>query len=414
MVSPHDTRLHVDEGSGRILPLRYEGVALMSYGFATDEQTRPGRMGQDARASGAPSASTAIVGSDSASPSSSSSPSSSTSGAFLRGPLASGAVRQLTGGTEWGDLDYLIIDFPPGTGDIQLTLTQHLRLRAAVVVSTPQRLAVVDVDKGAALFRATGVPLAAVVLNMATFTCGTCSTQHRLFGSDGVARLRELAALHGAHGGGGGGGGSEPRTRDADAQDVGEAEEESALIELPLLPALSESADRGDPFVLKFTATSAHPQSADKQDSGTSGSGSGSGAGAQDALVRDAFLRLARRVRARCERAARVDARVPHVRYDPASKCVVVAKASIPARALRLACRCAACVDEGGSGRVLIDVARVPPDVRPVSMQVRGNYAVAVRWSDGHASSLYTLEHLHQLAATHAPAAHTQSSSSST
>ena len=106
-----------------------------------------------------------------------------------RGPMVSGALQQLLGQCVWHDLDYLIIDMPPGTGDIQLTLAQRVPVTGAVIVTTPQDIALLDAKKGIEMFRKVDIPVLGVVENMATHICSQCGHEEHLFGQGGGERI---------------------------------------------------------------------------------------------------------------------------------------------------------------------------------------------------------------------------------
>lgn len=108
-----------------------------------------------------------------------------------RGPMASGALQQLLKQTLWDDLDYLIVDMPPGTGDIQLTLSQQVPVAGAIVVTTPQDIALLDARKGVEMFRKVNVPVLGVVENMATHICSNCGHEEHIFGEGGGERMAE-------------------------------------------------------------------------------------------------------------------------------------------------------------------------------------------------------------------------------
>ncbi len=108
-----------------------------------------------------------------------------------RGPMASGALQQILTQTQWGELDYLIIDMPPGTGDIQLTLSQKVPLSGAVIVTTPQDIALLDAKKAVEMFRKVNVPVLGVVENMATHICSNCGHEEHIFGSGGGERIAQ-------------------------------------------------------------------------------------------------------------------------------------------------------------------------------------------------------------------------------
>lgn len=109
--------------------------------------------------------------------------------AVWRGPMATGALLQMLTQTEWGELDCLIVDMPPGTGDIQLTLAQKVPVAGAVIVTTPQDLALLDAQKGVEMFRKVNIPVLGVVENMALHICGACGHSEHIFGEGGGERI---------------------------------------------------------------------------------------------------------------------------------------------------------------------------------------------------------------------------------
>jgi Mrp family chromosome partitioning ATPase/DUF971 family protein len=284
-----------------ILPVMYEGVPCMSYGFAAPQKR-----------------------------------------AVFRGPIVSSITAQLLHNTLWGELDYLIIDMPPGTGDVQITLCQEVELSSAVIVTTPQRLSFIDVVKGIEMFDELKVRTVAAVENMAYFTCSSCSTLHRPFG---LGYAKQLVELYGI----------------------------KATLELPLHPTLSHYSDIGSPLVLVEPETS---------------------------LVVQQFMQFAREVATETD-AARTT-QPPEVTYSATDDAVILnlpsgARKTVPARELRLKCACAGCVDEF-SGKQLFKPNQIPMDVHPLKIERKGNYAVAIVWSDGHRSSIYPYTRLLALA----------------
>jgi ATP-binding protein involved in chromosome partitioning len=109
-----------------------------------------------------------------------------------RGPMVMKAIEQMLGDVEWGALDYLILDLPPGTGDAQLTVTQRVQLAGAVIVTTPQDVALIDARKGLAMFRKVNVPVLGIVENMSTFICPHCGHATDIFKRDGGRKTADL------------------------------------------------------------------------------------------------------------------------------------------------------------------------------------------------------------------------------
>jgi ATP-binding protein involved in chromosome partitioning len=138
----------------KIIPLERFGIKLMSIGFLLEDPR------------------TAVV---------------------WRGPMLHGALMQFLKDVDWGELDYLLLDLPPGTGDVALTLAQRVRASGAVMVTTPQEVALQDVYKAVSMALKVGIPIAGIVENQSYFICSKCSERHELFGSGGGQKVAEMA-----------------------------------------------------------------------------------------------------------------------------------------------------------------------------------------------------------------------------
>jgi ATP-binding protein involved in chromosome partitioning len=135
-----------------------------------------------------------------------------------RGPMVQSAITQMLGDVDWAPLDVLVVDMPPGTGDAQLTLVQRVPLKGAVIVSTPQDLALIDARKALAMFRRTEVPVLGIIENMSVFICPHCGQESHIFGHGGA---RQIASQLGC----------------------------DFLGEIPLVPSIRETSDAGTPVV---------------------------------------------------------------------------------------------------------------------------------------------------------------------
>jgi len=139
---------------------------------------------------------------------------------IFRGPMLHAAVRQLLNDVQWGELDYLVVDLPPGTGDVQLSLAQTVPLSGAVIVTTPQKVALSDVRKGIAMFRKLDVPILGIIENMAYYICSQCGRREDIFDTGGGRRVAELLDV-------------------------------PFLGEIPLVTSIREGMDEGRPIVVE-------------------------------------------------------------------------------------------------------------------------------------------------------------------
>jgi ATP-binding protein involved in chromosome partitioning len=289
--------------------------------------------------------------------------------AILRGPMVGKYLSMFVAGVVWGQLDYLIVDLPPGTGDIQLSLAQSVPLSGAVIVTTPQLVSLKIARRGLRMFEAVKVPVLGLIENMSTFTCPNCGHATDVFSHGGGERMaRELGVPF--------------------------------LGAIPLDADIVEGGDTGRPIVLDRPASAAagaYRALAER----VAGAMAGTSAPAVGAFTwtwaddegAPAWSDAAPAASGGAATPAGIrkrDARTLQIRWEDG----VVQDFDV--RDLRLACRCALCVHET-SGAPLLDPATVRLDVAPRALSSIGNYAVGVAWSDGHGSGIYAYDALRAL-----------------
>lgn len=290
--------------SGKTLrPLEAYGIKAMSMGFLVDEETP----------------------------------------VIWRGPMVVGALNQMLRDVAWGengDLDVLVIDMPPGTGDVQLTMAQQVPLSGAVVVSTPQDLALIDARKGLAMFRKVGVPVLGIVENMSTFICPKCGERSDIFG----------------HGG---------------------AEQEAARLGVPFLGAVPLDLD------VRLRSDTGQPITATLPDS----------------LHAKLFKDIAVRTLDELETAKRNMVRPPKLEITDGGAGLKVefacgSKYELAAEMLRVMSPSAEVQGHSIEQRVTVGNKR---NVKISELRPVGNYAIRIAFNDGHDTGLYTWTYLQQL-----------------
>lgn len=260
-----------------------------------------------------------------------------------RGPMVVGALNQMLRDVAWGedgDLDVLIIDMPPGTGDVQLTMAQQVPLSGAVIVSTPQDLALIDARKGLAMFRKVGVPVLGIVENMSTFICPKCGERSDIFG----------------HGG---------------------AEAEAQRLGVPFLGAVPLDMD------VRMRSDSGQPITATLPDS------------THAQIFRD----IAARTWAELEQAKEIAVRPPRLEVSDGGTMLTVEfacgpKYELPAEMLRVMSPSAEVQGHSPEQRVTVGGKR---NVKIRELRPVGNYAIRIAFNDGHDTGLFTWTYLQQL-----------------
>ena len=285
--------------------------------------------------------------------------------AVLRGPMVGKYLKMFVGGVQWGLLDYLILDLPPGTGDTQLTLAQSMPLSGVVIVTTPQNVSLKIARRGLRMFEKVQVPILGIVENMRTFTCPHCGQNTDIFRRGGGERMcRELGVpFLGA------------LPLDADVVTCGDEgrpivvdqpKSVSAKVYAAIAAALMEQLHAAvtvlKPFVWKWDSNEGAPAWME---------GAVRPAGSRNTPI--GFLRR--------------DPRTLSMLWEDGHR------DDFDVRDLRLACHCALCIEEM-SGRKLLDPKTVRADVSPRQIVSIGNYAIGFDWNDGHNSGIHSFKDL--------------------
>jgi ATP-binding protein involved in chromosome partitioning len=260
-----------------------------------------------------------------------------------RAPMAMKIINQFVQNTAWGELDFLFIDMPPGTGDVQITLAQQASLTGSIVVTTPQDVALGVALKGLKMFQTVNVPIIGIVENMSGYVCEHCHKESQIFKSGGGATL---------------------------AQKTGSP----FLGAIPLDASIVDSGDAGLPLLIQ------------KPDS--------SAAAAYKTLAKTFLAELKK------SRESGDGLKPSKIEMDKDGRVVVFwpdnhAGVHTPYQ-LRINCTCAMCKDEN-TGEQVLDPKLVPLDIQVTGLEAVGRYGVAVHFSDGHNTGIYTFKRLRLL-----------------
>lgn len=261
-----------------------------------------------------------------------------------RAPMATKMIMQFLNLVNWGELDYLVIDLPPGTGDVQLTLAQQAALTGAIIVTTPQNVALGVAKKGLRMFEQVNVPILGIVENMSGFTCSHCGQVTEIFKEGGGKKLAEETGF-------------------------------PYLGAIPLDPKIVESGESGKPLTLGNTD------------------------GASAKAFRDLATALKERL---LEVAVDVNLEPQNVQMAENGDILISWNDGLAGRFtaydLRVHCPCASCIDED-TGRQLLDVKKVPLDIKINRYDRVGRYALVFEFSDHHDTGIYRYDRLRALAA---------------
>lgn len=260
-----------------------------------------------------------------------------------RAPLAIKIIHQFLGNVLWGELDYLLIDLPPGTGDIQLTLAQQASLTGAIIVTTPQEIALGVARKGLKMFEQVNVPILGIIENMSGFTCEHCGNETAIFGVGGGKLM------------------------------AGECNV-PLLGSIPLDPEIMMSGEDGIPVLEK----------------------------SPDSQASKAYLDLVAKLKKRIDLGDAVGKVIEPTHIELSSDSELRVRwpdgheGSHTAYYLRINCKCAACQDED-TGRRTLDPESIPLDSKFTSVGKVGRYGIQPNFSDGHNTGIYNFQRLREL-----------------